>query len=67
MHLPLKAMGITSDVRGRSPQMLCHGCVKSWILDEAAAMSATKMWGVPWPWGYPHSWMVYLMENPIYI
>ena len=24
-------------------------------------------WRFPWPWGYPNSWMVYVMENPMNI
>ena len=31
----------------------------------AKSRCSSISWGFPWPWGYPHSWMVYFMENPI--
>ena len=26
--------------------------------------SSEPIWGFPWPWGYPHSWMVYGKSHP---
>ena len=26
-------------------------------------MMFAQMWGLPWSWGYPNSWMVYKMDD----
>ena len=31
----------------------------------AEELKSIQTWGVAWTWGYPNSWMVYNLENPI--
>ena len=42
----------------RKPQLLLE------IFGESS-FGSCLVWGVPWPWGYLDSWMVFVRENPI--
>ena len=35
------------------------------LLDTWFQPQLLLLWGFPWPWGYPNSWMVCVRENPI--
>ena len=37
----------------------------NFFIHFSTSVHISSIWGFPWPWGYPNSWVVYVMENPI--